>query len=127
MFIVQKKYDTFSDNRKLSIMNNIANAAKALTDYDISSSGTGPSSWSMLPINCFLVIRAATISQKRISPFPGPQFPMMLGRGSTERSNREKLGLKSKRDSCKFYRISFGLCVIYLFLFHVFIRIWEQR
>jgi DNA polymerase III delta prime subunit len=91
-----KKYDTFSKEKQLSIMENVANAAEALSDYQISSSGTGPSSWSMLPINCYLVIRACSISKKKISSFPGPQFPQMLGKGSTERSNREKLGLRAK-------------------------------
>jgi DNA polymerase III delta prime subunit len=91
-----KKYDSFSKEKHISIMENVANAAEALSDYEISSSGTGPSSWSMLPINCYLVIRACNISKKKISSFPGPQFPQMLGKGSTQRSNREKLGLKAK-------------------------------
>lgn len=106
--MVQQNYipSNASDSSKL---NNLANASEALSDYALVDRYTGPGSWSMLPLSAYLVIRAVFLSKRRISSFPGPKFPESLGKGSSQRSNMEKLSDKSKNINMNISVIGYRL------------------
>lgn len=91
-----KYYEKYSKKEKLETLESIANGSEALSDYACINDKTGPGSWSLLPICAALIIRATFLSKKLISPFPGPKFPDMLGKGSRERSSRDNLVYVSK-------------------------------
>jgi hypothetical protein len=58
------------------------------------------------------------MSKKKISPFPGPKFPEILGKGSKMRSNSSKLTICSKyvKISPKAFRLDYVSHIYTIFM-----------